>query len=123
MKTMGAGAANALYVPCILGCFTIAERPTLGCLAAWLLAVLLATLACKLLLEGPHTFPQGLRSWNGLMCLGMSRLPVSQWGPHISGCQCPPLTMGGIGPSGPRAAECLVFGEPACKLQLMGSCA
>ena len=81
---LGAGAANALYMPCILGCFTIAERPTLGCLAAWLLVVLLVTLACKLLLEGPSTFPRGLYSWTGLRCLGMCPCSYRQSGVCMS---------------------------------------
>ena len=70
MVWCSAGVANALYVPCIIGCFTIAESPTLGNLAGWLLVILVLTLACKLVLEGRGSFPPGLHSWTGLRCLG-----------------------------------------------------
>ena len=58
------------YALCILGCFTVAEQPTLGGLGAWLGITLLGILAAKLLIEGPSKLPGQLHSWGGLRCLG-----------------------------------------------------
>ena len=76
-----AGMSNAFYALCILGCFTVAEAPTLGGLGLWLLVTLVGIVAVKLVVEGPSTFPKCLHSWAGLRCLGKHLCCLLLWLP------------------------------------------